>query len=112
MIDNKFCYGYEVGQTGVLHGVLDGTAYDIFCMKEEDYMMKIMATYGSECPPLRQRIKARRKIASGATFEFEYIETIANHFDYRHCVDDNNHLRHMRPFIEETWKARSCSLYA
>jgi hypothetical protein len=67
-------------------------------------VMKIMATYGSECPPMRQRIKARRKIASGATFEFEYIEPIANHFDYRHCVDDNNHLRHMRPSIEEIWK--------
>jgi hypothetical protein len=40
-------------------------------MKEEDYVMKIMVTYGSECPPMRQRIKARRKIASGATFEFE-----------------------------------------
>jgi hypothetical protein len=104
MIDIKFCYGYEVGQTDVLHGVLDGIAYDIFCMKEEDYVMKIMATYGSQCPPMRQRIKARRKIASGATFEFEYIEPIANHFDYRHCVDDNNHLRHMRPSIEETWK--------
>jgi hypothetical protein len=34
--------------------------------------------------------------------QFEYIEPIANHFDYQHCVDDNNHLRHMRPSAEET----------
>jgi hypothetical protein len=105
MIDLKFCYGYEVGKTDVLHGILDGISYDIFCMKEEDYVMKIMATYGSNCPHMRQRVKARRTIANGTKVEFEYIDPISNHFDYRHCVDDNNHLRHMRPSIEETWKA-------
>ena len=45
MIDLKFCYDYEVGKTDVLHAVLDGISYDIFCMEEEDYVMKIMATY-------------------------------------------------------------------
>jgi hypothetical protein len=104
MIDLKFCFGYEVGQTDALHGVLDGVSYDIFCMKEENYVMKIMATYGSECPPMRKRTKARRKLANGTKVEFEYIEPIANHFDYRHCVDDNNHLRQMLPSIEGTWK--------
>jgi hypothetical protein len=104
MIDLKFCYGYEVGKTDVLHGILDGISYDIFCMKEEDYVMKIMATYGSNCPPMRQRVKARRTIVNGTKVVFEYIDPIANHFDYRHCVDDNNHLQHMRPSIEETWK--------
>ena len=54
MIDLKFCYDYEVGKTDVLHAVLDGISYDIFCMEEEDYVMKIMATYygGSNCPPI------------------------------------------------------------
>jgi hypothetical protein len=104
MIDLKFCQGYEVGDTDVLHGVIDDTQYDIFCMKEEDYVMKIMATYGSNCPPIRDRLKARRTVADGSKIQFEYIEPIANHFDYRHCVDDNNHLRHMRPSVEETWK--------
>ena len=45
MIDLKFCYDYEVRKTDVLHAVLDGISYDIFCMEEEDYVMKIMATY-------------------------------------------------------------------
>jgi hypothetical protein len=97
----KFCYCYEVGKTDVLHGMLDGIiAYDIFCTKEEDYVMKIMATYGSNCPHMRwQRVKARRTIVNGTKVE-------ANHFYYRHCVNNNNHLRHMRPSIEETWKTR------
>jgi hypothetical protein len=103
MIDLKFCQGYEIGDTYVLHGEIDDTQYDIFCMKEEDYVMKIMATYGSNCPPIRERLKGRRTTADGSKVQFEYIEPIAN-FDYRHCVDDNNHFRHMRPSLEETWK--------
>jgi hypothetical protein len=106
MIDLKFCYGYELGKIDVrLYGVLDGISYDIFCLKEEDYVMKIMATYGSiNCPPIWQRVKARRTIANDTKVEFEYIDPVANHFDYRHCVDNNNHLQHMRPSIRETWK--------
>jgi hypothetical protein len=73
-------------------------------MKEEDHVMKIMSTYGSNCPPMRERMKARRIKVDGAKVESEYIEPLANHFDYRHCVDDNNHLRHVRPSIEETWR--------
>ena len=110
MIDIKFCYGYDVGSTDVLHGVLDDVSYDIFCMKEEDYVMKIMATYGCNSPPMRDRKKATRTLVSGVKTEFEYIEPVANHFDYRHCVDDNNHLRHMRPSIEETWKTHRWAL--
>jgi hypothetical protein len=71
MIDLKFCQGYEVGDADVLHGVIDDTQYDIFCMKEEDYVMKIMATYGSNCPPTQDRLKARRTIANGSKVQFE-----------------------------------------
>jgi hypothetical protein len=53
MIDLKFCGWYDAGDTDVLHGMIDDTLYDIFCMKEEDYVMKIMAKYGSNCPPIR-----------------------------------------------------------
>eukprot|EP00957_Ditylum_brightwellii_P174779 13307997-Ditylum_brightwellii.AAC.1 len=27
--------------------LLDGVPYDIFCMKEPEYIMKVMSTYGS-----------------------------------------------------------------
>ena len=36
----------EVGETDSLHGELEGGPYDIFGMKEPDYIMKIMSTYG------------------------------------------------------------------
>ena len=37
----------EVGQTDSLPGTLDGTNFKVFCMKEEDYVIKLMATYGA-----------------------------------------------------------------
>jgi hypothetical protein len=37
----------EVGECDSLKGTLDGVAYDIFCLKHVDYVMKLMSTYGS-----------------------------------------------------------------
>jgi hypothetical protein len=88
----------------VLHGVIDDTQYDIFCMKEEDYVMMIMEAYGSNCPPIQDHLKTRRTVADGSKVQFEYIKPIANHFDYQHGVDDNKDSCHMRPPVEETWK--------
>lgn len=36
-----------IGSTDSLPGTLDGVSFRIFCMKEEDYVMKLMATYGA-----------------------------------------------------------------
>ena len=45
-IDSHFDFK-EVGKTDSLPGTLDGTNFKVFCMKEEDYVMKLMATYGA-----------------------------------------------------------------
>ncbi|KAI2504308.1 xylulose kinase [Fragilaria crotonensis] len=39
-----------IGETDILPGTLDGINFKIFCMKEEDYVMKLMATYGALRP--------------------------------------------------------------
>ena len=36
----------KVGECDSLNGVLNGQNYDIFCLKEPDYVMKVMSTYG------------------------------------------------------------------
>lgn len=36
-----------VGVTKRLPGQLDGIKFDLFCLKEPDYMMPLMSTYGS-----------------------------------------------------------------
>ena len=37
----------EVSQCDSLPGTLSGKSFSIFCMKEENYTMKLMATYGA-----------------------------------------------------------------
>ena len=35
--------------------------------------------------------------------QFKYCEPFANHYLYRHSVDDHNNLRQSMPAIEKTW---------
>eukprot|EP00548_Thalassiothrix_antarctica_P012229 CAMPEP_0194154998 /NCGR_PEP_ID=MMETSP0152-20130528/62825_1 /TAXON_ID=1049557 /ORGANISM="Thalassiothrix antarctica, Strain L6-D1" /LENGTH=148 /DNA_ID=CAMNT_0038861527 /DNA_START=890 /DNA_END=1336 /DNA_ORIENTATION=- len=36
-----------VGTSDALHGILDNTPFHIFCLKEENYVMSLMSTYGT-----------------------------------------------------------------
>ena len=40
----------EIGTTDSLPGIINGVQFRIYCMKEEDYVMKLMATYGALKP--------------------------------------------------------------
>ena len=43
--------GRSVSDFDCLAGTLDNVNYNIFCMKEEDYTMKLMSTYGGLVEP-------------------------------------------------------------
>ena len=58
--------------------------------------MKIMSTYSGLHEPNRERREAKRTLNDKSTVSFALMEPFANHFDYRHAVDDHNALRHMR----------------
>eukprot|EP00559_Dactyliosolen_fragilissimus_P002711 CAMPEP_0184872744 /NCGR_PEP_ID=MMETSP0580-20130426/41459_1 /TAXON_ID=1118495 /ORGANISM="Dactyliosolen fragilissimus" /LENGTH=665 /DNA_ID=CAMNT_0027375583 /DNA_START=1012 /DNA_END=3007 /DNA_ORIENTATION=+ len=94
----------QVGECDSLRGTLDAVPYDVFCMKEPDYIMKLMSTYGGLTFPKNQRISKRTWKENGETknITFQYTEPFANHFNYRHAVDDHNNLRHGLPSIEST----------
>jgi Transposase IS4 len=96
----------RVGDTDFLKGILDGVPYDLFCMKDIDYTMKIMSTYGSLRPPEGAPDKNRTINNPNGTKtiqSFKYMEPFENHYLYRHAVDDHNNLRHSDISIEETW---------
>ena len=97
----------KVGEGDSLHGTLNEVPYDLFCMKEPDYTMKIMSTYGRLIISEGQRISKRvfTKDGNKQKIDFKYAEPFANHFDYHHIVDDHNNLRNQTPSIEETWRA-------
>jgi len=97
-----FCH--EIGKTASIKGTLDNIKYNIFCLKEPDYVCKLMAMYGGLCSPNREQKGTARTCDDGSVVKFNYEEPWANHFDYRHCVNDNNNLRHSKPLLEETWR--------
>ena len=96
----------EVGCTDSLKGRLDGVHYDIFCMKEPKYVVKIMSTYGGLLENDGQKDSVRKYRVDGEDKEttFKYTIPFSNHFDYRHIVDDHNAIRHQVPSLEQTWR--------
>ena len=101
-IDSHFA-SKEVGNFDAVKQVEDDVAYHIFCMKDTDYLMKLMTTYGTLDPT---DMRTQRKFKRGGvmeTKEFMYTEVVENIFLYRHKVDDNNNTRHVTISIEKTW---------
>ena len=93
-IDKQF-EGKAVGTMETLPDKLDGVDFKIMSMKEEDYVMKLMTTYGSEVEVddgATQRTEAENGLK--VTKHFKYTETFYNHFKFRHQVDNHNNLRH------------------
>ena len=105
MIDSHF-KDAAVGHVDAWSGILNDVPYDIWCMKEPDYIMKIMGTYGELTVPEGQRVSVRRIEKVDGTSEnikFQYNVPFAYHFDKRYIVDDHNGLRHMYPSLEQIW---------
>lgn len=110
-IDKHF-EGKEVGSVDALPGSMFHRRFHVFCMKEEDYVMKIMSTYGA----LKQieEGKTQRSVTENGqrvNKSFYYTEPFFNHFKFRHQVDDHNNLRHSPISLEESistkdWKIR------
>ena len=99
-----------VGTCEALTGVLDGVKYKIMCLKEPDYNMKLMSTYGAVINNVNYRPNHRTyKDESGMTKSttFYYTQVFANHFLFCHAVDDHNNLHHSVPSIKGTWKTHN-----
>lgn len=103
----------EVGECDSLRGEIDGVPYDIFGMKEPDYVMKIMSTYGGLIAPPDQQesVHMWEEGQEKRTKRFKYTEPFANHFKYRHSVDDHNNVRHGVPSLEGTWITKRWPLW-
>ena len=97
-----------IGITKRLPGELDGVKLDLFCLKEPDYVLTLMSTYGSINAKSGQKDSVRYGANGGATI-FKYNVVVANHYDYRDSVDNHNSKRHdcgtkQGLSLEETWR--------
>jgi hypothetical protein len=83
-----------VGRTDRLPGTCENIPFDVFAMKEPDYVMMLMSTYGALAEHPDQEFSYRGSAAGGDATCFKYKEVISNHYRYRGAVDEHNSKRH------------------
>jgi hypothetical protein len=67
----------DIGEVDSYKGVLLDVPYDLFCMKDVDYTMKIMSTYGSLLP--KDGAPDKHRVVDGEVKTFKYTEPFENH---------------------------------
>jgi hypothetical protein len=85
-------------------------------MKEEDYVMKLMATY-SALRPIEEGMTQQSVSSHNGErrpFTFMYTEPFFNQFQFHHHVDNHNNLRHSPISLEKSiskkdWRVRVLS---
>ena len=96
MQNNKF------GDVGVVKGSIIGKSYHIMAIKDPDYVILTMTTYGTleylEGSDTHHRYKGEG--GELVTKRFNYREVFRNHFNSRHQVDDNKNWRHYTISVE------------
>lgn len=94
----------EVGSVDAWPGVYDNTPFHVVCLKEPNYVMSLMTTYGTLAAVGDDKPRSWVEAGQKRQKTIRYPEVIYNHFQYRDSVDANNSGR-MHPIaIEETWK--------
>ena len=98
----------EVGQCDSCPGTLSGKAFSIFCMKEENYTMKLMAMYGALVEIDGSKTLRSLTAVNGEKFikSFNYTEPFHNHFRFCHMVGDHNNSRYPPLSLEESWATK------
>jgi Transposase IS4 len=95
-----------VGDFDVWPGRLENIPFGVYCMKEPDYVMALMATYGSDELCQETQRTASSQGGQTTTHSFRYTELFHNHFAFRNAVDAHNQLRHQPISLEVIWATK------
>ena len=96
--DNK-----NVGDIDAIKGTMDGVPFHIHAMKELDYIMMLMSTYGMT---LRMGVMKRQHYTVEGVkkvVEFQYPEIVHNHYKFHDMIDNHNSFQMHLISMEETW---------
>ena len=97
----------QVGDTDSWAGRMDDTPFHVYAMKEPDYVMSLMSSYGTNNRFNGKETRRDWKDGSGnMSKRFKYPEVIHNHFQYHHAVDDHNVKWHSPISIEVVWATK------
>ncbi len=101
---NKHFEDKEVGDANSLPDTLDGVKFHLFTMKEPDYTMMLMSTYGSLNEMTKGDTVRTWTNSSGepVTKRFQYREPVFHHFKFCYIIHDHNAKRHSPISMEET----------
>ena len=98
----------EVGQCDSLPGTLYVKAFSLFCMKEGNYTIKLLAMYGALVEiDVSKTLRPLTPVNNEKFIKsFNYTEPFHNHFKFCHQVDDHNNSRHFPLSLEESWATK------
>ena len=101
----------------MLEASIDGLSCQLMCMKEPNYVMKIMCKRMT-LDNFEGGQTRREYIVDGVktTKTFGYKQPFRMHYKFRHQVDDNNNRRHSPISVDRTWATkfwedRNCAWY-
>jgi hypothetical protein len=96
--------GVNIRDHHAIAGTIDGVAYNLWGMKEPDYVMGMMATGG----PSAAYEMCKETVEDGIEVVcwFRYPCPFDWHFRYCHSVDNHNNLCHGVPLIEDSWNTQ------
>ena len=93
----------EVGSADALRVQLDGVPVYIYGMKEPDYTMMLMATYGTLMKQGEEKTRNFTDGGSKVVKKFNYLEVVYNHYQFQDVIDNNNSMRMSPISMEEMW---------
>ena len=76
----------NVGDIQCWHGKLDAVQFHLHCMKELDYIMSLMSTYGTMERFGKEKNCSWKEDGITKTAKFKYPEVVHNHYKYRHML--------------------------
>ena len=83
----------------------EGKAFNMVCLKETEYVMKIIATWMTlkELDGADTRWGYKGRGGQSLVSQFKYRHIFGLHFRYLHQVDDHNNIIHASILIDRTW---------
>ena len=96
----------EVGTVDAMKGSLAGVNVQVHCLKESEYVMMLMSSYGTleRFRENKKRVRTNEGRRAPTEKTIKYTELVYNHFKYRDAVDAHNGSRMFPISLEETWK--------
>ena len=78
-----------IDESDALQEMLDNVKFHVVAIKEPDYVMMFMTTYGTLAPVSDEK---RYYLVNGVKHmkTFQYTDVVHNHYQYRDVIDNHN----------------------